>query len=239
MDGEVSLSVVIPCRNESGNVEPAVLRTPQIAKDQEIVFVEGHSGDGTWEEIQRVREQFPDRRIRAIRQRGKGKADAVWTAFDQAEGDVLMILDGDLTVAPETLPRFYRAITMGQGEFVMGTRMVYPLERDAMRFLNYWANKTFASIFSWLLQQRITDTLCGTKVITRCSYQRMKREHDLGLEDPFGDFDLIFGAAEQNLKIVEIPVRYAARTYGETQISRFRHGLMLLKMVFVGYRRMR
>ncbi|MDA8021007.1 MAG: bifunctional class I SAM-dependent methyltransferase/glycosyltransferase family 2 protein [Thermoanaerobaculia bacterium] len=233
-----SLSIVIPCRNERGNVEQAVLRTPIMSEQQELIFVEGHSQDGTWDEILRVQAAYPDLRIRSMQQTGKGKADAVWAAFDAAEGELLMILDADLTVPPETLPKFYRAIRDGRGEYAMGTRMVYPVAQDAMRFLNYWANRTFAILFSWLLRQRITDTLCGTKVLTRASYERLRRENTLGEEDPFGDFDLILGAARQYLAIVEIPIRYASRDYGETQISRFRHGLMLARMVFNIYRKL-
>jgi SAM-dependent methyltransferase len=235
---ESALTIVIPCRNERDNVEPAIQRIPPRCDQQEILFVEGNSQDGTWEEIQRIRDLYPGRGIQAIRQRGIGKADAVWQAFDAARGDVLVILDGDLTVPPESLPRFYRAMVEGRGEFIMGTRMVYPVEKDAMRFLNYWANKLFAVVFSWLLRQRITDTLCGTKMLTRTSYERLKKEGNLGEDDPFGDFDLILGAARQNLKIVEIPIRYQPRAYGETQISRFRHGFMLARMVLRTYRQM-
>lgn len=233
-----SLTVVVPCRNEKGNIEPAVLRTPKVCQDQEILFVEGHSQDGTWEEILRVQTEYPEHRIRAIQQPGVGKADAVWSAFDVAHGDVLLILDGDLTVPPESLPKFYRAIADGVGEFVMGTRMVYPVERTAMRFLNYWANRVFALLFSWMLRQRITDTLCGTKVIFRESYRRLKADGWVGDDDPFGDFGLICGAAAQSLEIRELPIRYAPRAYGETQISRFRHGWMLARMVFSAYRKL-
>lgn len=236
-----SASVVIPCRNERGNIEPAVQRMPRFCDDMEIVFVEGHSQDGTYEEAQRVQADYADRwDIKVLQQGGRGKADAVFQAFEAARGDVLMILDADLTVPPEQLGKFWRAIQENQVEYVQGTRLVYPMEREAMRFLNLLANWTFSVLFSWLLNQRFTDTLCGTKVLRRSDYYRIKANKAyFGDFDPFGDFDLIFGAAKLNLKTVEIPVRYAARQYGETQISRFRHGWLLVKMVAFAYRKLK
>ena len=235
-----SASVVIPCRNEAGNIEPAVTRIPRFCNDMEILFVEGHSKDGTIAEIQRVIDAHPELDIKVVQQDGTGKADAVRKGFDVARGEVLMILDADLTAPPEELPKFYDAIVGGKGELVMGSRLVYPLEKDAMRTLNMIGNKLFSLLFTWLLNQRITDTLCGTKVLTRANYERiMANRAYFGDFDPFGDFDLIFGAAKLNLRILEIPVRYRARTYGETQISRFRHGWLLLRMVAVAYRKLK
>ena len=186
-----SATVVVPCRNERGNVEPAVTRLPRFCDDIEILFVEGHSSDGTKAEIERVIAAKPERDIKLIEQPGKGKADAVFTAFAQARGDVLMILDGDLTVPPEQMPKFWNALASGQGEFINGTRLVYPVERQAMRFLNHLANRTFSAVFSWLLNQRFTDTLCGTKVLTKAHYQRIAANRDyFGDFDPFGSTDL-------------------------------------------------
>jgi glycosyltransferase involved in cell wall biosynthesis len=175
-----------------------------------------------------------------LQQAGTGKADAVFTAFDRAHVDVLMILDADLTMPPEQLPKFWHAIASGKGEFINGSRLIYPLERESMRFLNLVANKSFSLIFSWLLNQRFTDTLCGTKVLRRTDYERLKRGRAyFGDFDPFGDFDLIFGAAKLNLRCVEVPIRYASRTYGETKISRFRHGVLLIRMAALAYFRMK
>jgi glycosyltransferase involved in cell wall biosynthesis len=202
--------------------------------------VEGHSKDGTWEEIERVVTAYPHYDIKAMRQPGKGKADAVFAAFDVARGDVLIILDADLTMPPEQLPKFWHAMRGGSGEFINGSRLVYPMEDEAMRFLNLIANKSFSLIFSWLLSQRLTDTLCGTKVLRRSDYLRVKAGRAFfGDFDPFGDFDLIFGASKLSLKIVEIPIRYANRSYGETQISRFTHGFMLIRMVLFAYMRIK
>lgn len=231
-----SATVVVPCRNERGNIEPAVTRIAAFCDDIEILFVEGGSSDGTWEEIERVIESYPDRDIKAIRQPGKGKGDAVRAGFDAARGDVLMIQDADLTAPPEDLPKFYQALVDGRGEFINGTRLVYPLDSDAMRFLNLIANKIFSLTFTWLLNQRFTDTLCGTKVLTKVNYQRIAANRAyFGDFDPFGDFDLILGATRLNMKVVEIPVRYRARQYGSTQISRFRHGVMLLRMTIFAF----
>jgi SAM-dependent methyltransferase len=240
VDRVKSATVVIPARNERGNIELAVRRLPRFTDDLEIIFVEGHSRDGTWEEIKRVEQAYPQYDIKAVQQKGKGKADAVFTAFDLARGDVLFILDADLTVPPEQVSKFWEALASGKGEFINGSRLVYPMETDAMRFLNLVANKAFSLLFSWLLSQRFTDTLCGTKVLRRSDYMRLKAGRDyFGDFDPFGDFDLIFGAAKLGLKVVEVPIRYASRTYGETQISRFRHGVMLLRMVLFAFMRIK
>ena len=229
---EYSTSVIIPARNESGNIENAVLRLPNFGKHLEIIFVEGNSTDDTWEKIKEVQEKYKDKRdIKIVKQDGKGKSDAVRKGFDMATGDILMILDADLTVPPEDLPKFYEAIATGKGEFINGSRLVYPMEKHAMRFLNILGNKFFSIAFSWVLEQPIKDALCGTKVIFRDDYLRLKSNRKFfGDFDPFGDFDLLFGAYKLNLKIIDLPIRYQERTYGTTNISRFRHGLILLKM---------
>ena len=235
-DGLRSATVVVPARNERGNIEPAVQRIPSFCSDLEIIFIEGHSADDTLAEMKRVQAAYPDKDIKVMTQPGKGKADAVFTAYDAARGDVLMILDADLTMPPEQLPKFWDAIKSGKGEYINGSRLVYPMDDDAMRFLNLIANKAFSIIFSWLLNQRYTDTLCGTKVLRRADYLRLKAGRAyFGDFDPFGDFDLIFGAAKLNLKSIDLPIRYAARTYGKTQISRFRHGVLLLRMVVFAF----
>ena len=237
---EVSTTVLIPCRNEKGNIENAVKRLPNFCEDLEILYVEGSSQDGTLDEIHRVIEAYPDKDIKVLVQDGKGKGDAVRKGFSHARGDILMILDGDLTVPPEELPKFYKAISSGKGEYINGTRLVYPMDDQAMRFLNFWANRTFSVLFTWLLNQRFTDTLCGTKVLTKKNYEKIVANRSyFGEFDPFGDFDLIFGATKLNLKVVEVPIRYAAREYGETQISRFRHGWLLLKMVLFAYKKLK
>ena len=226
------VSVIIPTRNERGNIEAAVQRMPKMGSGTEIVFVDGNSTDGTADEIRRVMAVRPDRNVKLILQGdGVGKGDAVRKGFTAATGDVLMILDADLTVPPEWLSRFLEALVRGKGELINGTRLVYPMEKQAMRFLNKCGNRLFSIIFTWLLNQPLRDTLCGTKVLSKSHYQTIARNRPyFGDFDPFGDFDLLLGAAKANLKIVEIPVRYDARKYGVTNISRFRHGWILLKM---------
>jgi glycosyltransferase involved in cell wall biosynthesis len=229
---EMSVSIIIPARNEKGNIEQAVKRLPVIGSRTEIIFIEGGSTDGTFEEIERVAGLYPEKNISFGRQEGKGKGDAVRKGFSMATGDILMILDADLTVAPEDLPKFYSTLRADRGEFINGCRLVYPLEKDSMMTLNIFGNKFFSLMFSWLLGQRLKDTLCGTKVLTKENYERLAANRSyFGDFDPFGDFDLIFGAAKLDLKIVEIPIQYHARQYGETNISRFKHGWLLLKMV--------
>lgn len=237
-----SCSVIIPCRNEFGNIEAAVERVPQMGEHTEIIFVDGASTDGTRERIREMIDRYKgEKDIKLIAEDApKGKGHAVRTGFEAATGDVLMILDADLTVAPEDLPKFYRALLEGKGELINGSRMVYPMERQAMRFLNLLGNKAFGLLFSWTLENRISDTLCGTKVLRRSHYQRISANRAFfGDFDPFGDFDLLFGAAKLNMKITELPVRYRERTYGTTKISRFRHGLLLLQMSWVAIRKLK
>ena len=236
-----SVSIVIPARNESGNLEGGLLRIPKFGRSQEIIFVEGNSTDDTWQKIEEIAEKYKnDYTIITAKQEGKGKYDAVKKGFSLATGDVLMILDADLTVPPEDLPKFYNAIATGKGDFINGCRLVYPMEKQAMRFLNMLGNKFFSIMFSWLLSQPLKDTLCGTKVIRRSDYLKLAANRKFfGDFDPFGDFDLLFGAFKLNLKIVELPIRYRERTYGETNISRFKHGLILLRMVIFAMRKIK
>ena len=239
-DREFSTTILIPCRNERGNIEAAITRTPAFGKAQEFVFVEGHSKDGTYEEVERVMKKYPGKNIRLFKQTGNGKGDAVRSGFSKATGEILMILDADLTVPPEDMLKFYEVIRSGKGEFINGSRLVYPMEKEAMRFLNLLANKFFGGFFSWLLGQRFKDTLCGTKVMFRHHYEELARNRSyFGDFDPFGDFDLIFGATKLNLKVIELPIRYRERQYGTTQIQRFRHGLLLFRMCWFAMKKIK
>jgi SAM-dependent methyltransferase len=236
-----SVTVVVPARNEAGNVQAAIDRTPVMGKSTELIFVEGGSSDGTWEEVQRAIGRYDGPlKLRAFRQSGKGKGDAVRLGFAHATGDLLMILDADLTVPPEDLPAFYDVLARGQADYAQGTRLVYPMEPGAMRFFNKLGNVAFSQLFTYLLQQPIKDTLCGTKVLWRKDYERIAAARSyFGDFDPFGDFDLIFGAARLGLKIAELPVRYRDRAYGETNIQRWKHGLLLLRMSAIAARKLK
>jgi hypothetical protein len=237
---EPLVSVIVPARNESGNVAAIFDRTPPMGRGTELVFVEGHSTDDTYQAIEREIARHPGVTAQLLRQTGRGKGDAVRLGFAHARGDVLMILDADLTVAPEDLPRFLSALQSGKGEFINGVRLVYPMQKQAMRFLNLLGNKFFSLAFSWLLGQSIKDTLCGTKVLWAADYRRIANQRAyFGDFDPFGDFDLLFGAAKLNLKIVDLPIRYRERTYGTTNIQRWRHGWLLLQMVVFAARRIK
>jgi glycosyltransferase involved in cell wall biosynthesis len=237
---EPVVSVIVPARNESGNVRAIFERTPQMGSSTELVFVEGHSRDDTYAAIEREIAAHPNVRARLFRQQGIGKADAVRLGFREAQGDVLMILDADLTVPPEDLPRFYEALRSGKGEFINGVRLVYPMEKQAMQGLNFIGNKLFSLAFSWILGQPVKDTLCGTKVLWRKDYELIAANRSyFGDFDPFGDYDLIFGAAKLNRKIVDLPIRYRERTYGTTNISRWKHGMLLLRMVLFAARRLK
>jgi SAM-dependent methyltransferase len=239
-DRRASVSVIVAARNEEGNIPQIFDRLVQMGSGTELIIVEGHSKDNTYEAAEREIARRPGYPAKLFRQTGKGKGDAVRLGFAKATGDVLMILDADLTVMPEDLPRFYEAWQAGRGDFINGVRLVYPMEDRAMRFFNFLGNKFFSIAFSWLLSQSVKDTLCGTKVLSRADYERIAANRDyLGDFDPFGDFDLIFGAARFNMKIVDMPVRYGERTYGETNIQRWSHGLLLIRMVLVAMRRIK
>jgi SAM-dependent methyltransferase len=230
---EPSVSIVIPTRNERGNIEAAFLRTPKLGKWTELIFVDGHSDDGTVEEIDRCTKKYGGQwhRVELIHQSRKGKGNAVREGFAECRGDILMILDSDLTMPPEELGKYYDAMVEGKGDLINGCRLIYPVEKQAMRFLNLIANHLFANLFTWLLDQRIKDTLCGTKTLWRRDYEKIAVNRTyFGDFDPFGDFDLLFGATRLNLKIVDMPIHYRNRSYGDIKIHRWRHGLMLLRM---------
>ena len=237
-----SVSVIVAARNEAGNIPALIDRLPQLADSQELIFIEGGSRDETWDVIQR---EIAARRssrtaLRAARQTGKGKGDAVRLGFSMAMGDILIILDADLSVPPEELPRFIDLLRAGKCEFANGSRLVYPMEKEAMQFLNLIGNRLFGIAFTYLLGQPVRDTLCGTKALWRRDYERIAaRRAYFGELDPFGDFDLLFGAARLNLRIRDVPVHYKERTYGSTNISRFRHGLLLLRMTALAARRLK
>jgi ubiquinone/menaquinone biosynthesis C-methylase UbiE len=240
VEPEPIVSVIVAARNEAGNMPALFDRIPEMGAGTELILVEGHSSDQTYEAIEREMQQRQRPRTKLFRQTGKGKGDAVRLGFANATGGVLMILDADLTVPPEDLPRFYEAWRSGQGEFINGVRLVYPMQDGAMRFFNFVGNKFFSLSFSWLLGQSIKDTLCGTKVLSREQYEIIAANRSyFGEIDPFGDFDLIFGAAKLNLRIVDLPIRYKERVYGETNIRRWSHGVLLLKMVLLAMRRIK
>ena len=251
-------SVIIPTRNERDNIEGCVTRTPEMGPHTELIFVDGDSTDGTVERIQEMMAQHPERDIKLIHQvprrqeveepvkRGSetppdlmlrlGKGDAVRKGFAAATGDVLMILDSDLTVPPEDLPKFYNALALGKARFINGTRLIYPLQDEAMKWVNRLGNGLFGVLFTWLLGQRITDTLCGTKALLRVDYDIIARNRSyFGDSDPFGDFDLLFGARRLGLSLVEMPVRYQERTSGESKVRAFRHGMLLLRMSAIAF----
>jgi SAM-dependent methyltransferase len=237
---EPIVSVVVAARNEAGNIAAIFDRVPQMGAGTELIFVEGHSKDNTYQQIELEMQRRQRPMTKLFRQPGKGKGDAVRKGFQEASGELLMILDADLTVPPEDLPRFYAAWRSGKGDYINGVRLVYPMEEGAMRVFNFFGNKFFSLAFSWLLSQSIKDTLCGTKVLSKAHYEMIAANRSyFGDFDPFGDFDLIFGAAKYNLKFVDLPIRYRERTYGETNIQRWSHGWLLLRMVLFAMRRIK
>jgi hypothetical protein len=241
-DKAPGVSVLIPTKDEKGNVDGIFSRTPKMGAWTELVFVDGNSTDGTYEAVkEKIETHGSDwRRCTLLKQTGKGKGQAVRQGFDACKGDILMILDSDLTMPPEDLPKYFDALVSNKGEFINGSRLVYPMEDKAMRLLNMIANKLFAILFTWLLEQPVKDTLCGTKVLWRKDYLNIaENRHYFGDFDPFGDFDLLFGASKLNLKIVDMPVRYRERIYGDIKISRWTHGILLLRMCLIAFKKLK
>jgi hypothetical protein len=237
VDKNPSISIIIPCKNEKGNIEAAITRMPDFGVPLEFIFVEGHSQDNTLAEINRIAQKYADRDIKIFVQDGKGKNDAVKKGFAQASGDILMILDSDLTVTPEELPKFYHALKDNKAEFINGSRLVYKMESRAMPLLNYIVNHAFGFLVSYVIGQKVKDTLCGTKVLYKAHYELLKADNLLQNQDPFGDFDLLFGAAKRQLKIIDMPIYYKSRTYGTTQVKKFVNGIKLLKLCWLGFKK--
>jgi ubiquinone/menaquinone biosynthesis C-methylase UbiE len=238
--GRVTCSVVITCRDELANIEPLIQRTAVLGSDAQIIFSEGHSKDGTREEIQRCMAAYPHRNIQLVIQDGIGQGDAMRKGFKHATGDLILWLEADLTTPPEEILKLYGVLAEGKGEFVNGSRLVYPMPTGSMRFLNLWGNRFFGRLFTWLLGQQFRDTLCGLKGLTRIGYEKIVAEKGyFGDFDPFGDFEILFGASKRNLRIVEVPVHYRPRVYGTTKISRFRDGLLLLRMSWLALWRLK
>lgn len=236
--GNLTNSVVITCRDEKENIEPLVKRIPQMGKHTEIIFVEGHSQDGTKEEIRGAIEKYPDKDIKLLIQDGIGQGDAFRKGFDQAKGDFIFWLEADLTTPPEELTKFWNAYISGRCEYANGTRLVYKMQKSAMPVINFLGNRFFGNLFTWLLKQRFTDTLCGLKAISKRNYLKIRKEIDyFGDFDPFGDFELIFGVIKNNLKVADIPVKYYPRQYGQTKTKVFGHGILLLKMSWIAFKK--
>ncbi|MDB5239099.1 MAG: glycosyl transferase, family 2 [Candidatus Parcubacteria bacterium] len=244
-----SISIIVPARNEAGTIEKIVRDLPELGSFTEIIFIEGNSTDSTFDEIRRVVDRAADpsgkegaakRRLSYAKQEGKGKGDAVRKGFDMAKGDILAIYDADMTVPAHEMGKFYEAIALNKADFINGSRLVYPLAQDSMRVLNFLGNKFFSLAFSWILGEPLKDTLCGTKVLWRSDYEKIKEGRAFfGDFDPFGDFDLLFGASKLNLKIIDLPIHYQPRIYGTTNISRWRHGWLLLQMTFFAARKLK
>ena len=232
-DQEYNVSFIIPARNEEGNIEKIIPSIPKFGRSQEFIFIEGGSKDKTLEKINKQIIKYANSKTKIIgtKQRGTGKADAVWQGLKKATGDILIIYDADRTVPAHELVKFYKALSTNKGQFANGNRLLYPMETGAMQTLNKFANQIFSFLFTWILGQNFTDTLCGTKVFWRHDFKKFKRSKT----DPFGDFDLIFGAIRNNLKVVEIPVHYKERVYGSTNINRFYHGILLIKMTILAF----
>ena len=224
----LSCSIVVPCFNEEGNVEDCIKKCPKVGKFTELIIVDDGSSDKTYQIAQGLLKKYPFVRVISYKP-NRGKAHAVERGFSSAKGDIIMVWDADRTVPENELYLFYDALATGKARFANGTRLLYPMEDQAMKWLNLVGNKIFSLIFSWILSTPISDTLCGTKALFKKDYKKIKMGNE-----PWGDFDLLFGASDLGLKIIEIPVHYRKRVAGESKMKVFKHGLMLAKMAFIG-----
>jgi hypothetical protein len=231
-----SVTICLTVRNERGNIEPIVKKLPLLCDRQEILFVEGHSTDGTREEIERVIATNPEKNIRVIGQPGKGQGDAIRVGFKEAQGEVIILYEGDGTSDPRDLYYVWEAMQSKRFEFIEGSRLVYPFHTKAMPWTNKIGNMIFAKWFSFFLGQRVTDVLSGIKAILKKDYELLYTQWGfLGVPDPFGDFELLYGAARMGLKFGEIPIHYYPRPYGTPKTRVLFHGLRLLAMAIRGY----
>jgi len=224
----LSCSVIIPCHNEADNIAECIQSVPPMGTFTEIIVVDDGSTDDTKLKVEAIMKN--DGRVRLIsHEQRRGKGYAVRSGGEAAQADVIMILDADMSVPPEELPRFFEPIQAGRADFVNGTRMIYPMKGQAMRTLNYLGNKFFSLILSWLMEQHISDTLCGTKACLKKDYLKIRMGRCA-----WGDFDLLFGIARLRKKIVEMPVHYQERVAGKSKMRVLKHGLLLMRMCFVG-----
>lgn len=240
-DKNYSVSIIIPARNEAQMIEKLAYDLPTMGNKTELIFIENNSTDNTLEILEKTAKNYHGKNtLKFFSKKCRGKKEAVYSGFDMASGDILMIYDADMTVPAEELEKFYYAIVNGKGEFINGSRLVYPMERQSMQTFNIIGNKFFSLAFSWLLGQKIKDTLCGTKVLWKNDFKHIKADGQFfGNFDLWGDFDLLFGASKLNLKIIDLPIHYKERTYGVSNMRRWKHGWMLLKMVILASKKIK
>ena len=223
-----SKSIIIPAKNEEGNLVELVSRIPKF-ENTEIIFSYGKSKDNTLKVMKQITQSNKLFKFKLVKQTKNGKANAVWEALNVVENDLIAILDADISVDPETLSDFFDIIEKNNADFVNGTRLIYDMEKNSMRFLNRIGNRFFQFFISKIIKEALTDSLCGTKVFKKSYLNDLYFWQNIfGKKDPFGDFDLIFAAAYSGQKIVEMPIVYRERKYGTTQIARFKDGFKLL-----------
>lgn len=225
---QMTKSIIIPAKNEEGNLKKLVDRIPKTL-NTELIFSIGESKDKTLEIALEIQQNNKDFNIKVFEQSKNGKANAVWEAVEKSNGEIIAILDSDISVDPEELVNFYEIIENNYADFVNGTRLIYEMEKGSMRFINRFGNRMFQYLIGKIINEPITDSLCGTKVFKKSLLKNIFWwQKTYKLNDPFGDFDLLFSASYSGAKILEYPIHYRARTYGNTQISRFRDGYKLI-----------
>ena len=229
------ISILIPARNEEGNKElliEALNKFKKIPNKIEIIFVEGNSKDNTFQMLENLTKEFSKNfKISLLKQTSTGKKNAVVEGFNTSSGDTLAIIDCDFTVDIDDSIDAIMESTKNENILINCSRTTFPMEKDAMRWANYIGNRCFAIFLSILINKPISDSLCGTKVFSRKFFNLMKKNGSWeSKSDPFGDFTIIFEAANNNIKILNYPVRYYARRSGAPNISRWLDGIKLLKV---------
>lgn len=225
----LSCSVVVPCHNEEGNIADCIARIPNFGAWREIIVVDDGSTDRTKDMVKKIMRGRSDIRLISY-EKNCGKGYAVNIGWQEAKGDVFMMLDCDSTTPPEELALFHEAMEYG-AEFVNGTRVIYPREKNSIPFFNRLGVTFFAHLISWITQKRISDTFCGTKVFLKKYWNCFQIKEFL-----WGDWDLFFTAARYRMKMLELPVHYKTRKHGVTKMRPVKHGIILLLKSVEGLR---
>jgi glycosyltransferase involved in cell wall biosynthesis len=228
------LCVLVPCRNEKGNILKLHLELSTLKNVDEIIFVEGGSHDKTYEEIESLLKRCPNSRIRLIKQMGHGKFNAVLSGYHASNADFFVIWDGDNTIPCSDQQKMIDLFLERSQEpvFVTANRITVHREDNAFRFINLIGNFLFSFLVLLVFRVKIPDVLSGTKI-----FHRNLLHEDItcnrALEaDPFGDLYLLSRASKVGCEILSIPCKYKERTYGISNIGRWSGGLAMLKLMW-------
>tara|TARA_B110000977_G_scaffold125183_1_gene160299 strand:+ start:1495 stop:2904 length:1410 start_codon:yes stop_codon:yes gene_type:complete len=235
------ISFIIPCKNEGGNIKFFYEKIINSTINAEFLFGNDNSSDNTLDEIKKLQQAIPNKEIKIYDGPGVCKSENVYKGINLASGEIILIYDADLTVSFDDLVNSINLLLKTDADFINCTRMIMPQQKNAMKFLNFYGNLFFAFLFSILFKQKITDTLCGTKIFFKKDWEQIKKYNNTwGAKDLWGDFDLLLGAYKNNLKIVENPISYTDRKEDETKMTGIiKNSIRMLIITFVAYYKLR